>query len=149
MRELRPLIRFIEKDYLFKLIFVLALFALVPFAEIFLFVFLGHLLGNWLVIVLAVTAALPGVLIGQGQLREILPRLRENLREGRYPGADFANLVGLLVVGVLLVTPGFITDVLGYLLFIPALRGIVAKALARGLNRNLGDLSSYLGLREL
>ncbi|HTP57339.1 MAG TPA: hypothetical protein VMM82_00385, partial [Spirochaetia bacterium] len=63
MRELRLLIRLIEKDYLFKLIFALLLYSLVPLAEVFFFIYLGNLIGNWLVIVLAALAGLPGVLI--------------------------------------------------------------------------------------
>ena len=149
MRELRLFIQFIEKDYLFKLVFALALFALVPFAEIMFFLFLTTLLRNWLVMVLALTIGLPGVLVAQGQLQDLLPRLREKIRDGRYPGPEFVDLLGVLVSGLFLLTPGFLTDVLGYLLLVPAVRGMAARALARRMGRGLRELSDYLRLREL
>lgn len=149
MREMRLFLRFIEKDYLFKLIFALAVYALVPFAEILFVIYLGYLIGNWLVVVLAVLAGLPGVLIAQSQLQEILPRLRGKIRGGQYPGAEMADLLGILVAGVFLVTPGFITDVLGYLLLVPVLRTVLARALAKKLDRGMRDFSNYLRLREL
>ncbi|MGA2763544.1 MAG: FxsA family protein [Spirochaetia bacterium] len=146
---MRLFLRFIEKDYLFKLIFALALYAIVPFVEILFVIYLGYLIGNWLVVVLAVLAGLPGVLIAQSQLQEILPRLRGKIRGGQYPGAEMVDLLGILVAGVFLVTPGFITDVLGYLLLVPVLRTVLARALAKKLDRGMKELSNYLRLREL
>jgi UPF0716 protein FxsA len=149
MRELRLFIQFIENDFLFKLIGALLVYALVPFAEIIFFIYLGNLIGNWLVLVLAVVAGLPGVLIAHSQLQEVLQRLRAKLRDGQYPGAEFVDLLGLLVGGIFLLTPGFITDALGYLLLVPLLRGFLGRALARKMSRRMRDFYDYLRLNEL
>jgi UPF0716 protein FxsA len=149
MRELRLFVQFIEKDFLFKLIFVLLLYSLVPLAEIVFFIYLGNLIGNWLVIVLAVLVGLPGVLIGQNQLQDVLARLRTKIRDQQYPGSEFVDLLGILAGGVFLVTPGFLTDVLGYLMLVPSLRDVLGRAVARKMDRSLKDIYDYLRLREL
>ncbi len=149
MRELRLLIQLIEKDHLFKLIFALLLYSLVPLAEIFFFIYLGNVLGNWLVVVLAALAGIPGVLIAHGQAQDGVNRLQQKLTSGQYPGRVFADLLGLLVGCVFLLTPGFLTDVAGYLLLIPSVRERVARWLARKMDKGMRDLSSSLRLREL
>jgi UPF0716 protein FxsA len=149
MRELRLFIQFIEKDFLFKLIFALLLYSLVPLAEIVFFIYLTSLIRNWLVLVVAVLVGLPGVLIAQSQLREILERLTGRIRSGQYPGKEFVDLLGILVAGIFLVTPGFLTDVLGYLLLVPLLRTVLARALARKLDKGLKEVFDFLRLREL
>ncbi|HVP19843.1 MAG TPA: FxsA family protein [Spirochaetia bacterium] len=149
MRELRLLLRFIEKDYLFKLIFVLLLYSLVPFAEILFFIYLTTLIRNWLVLVVAVLIGLPGVLVAQSQLQEILQHLKARLRSRAYPGAEIADLLGILVAGVLLVTPGFLTDVVGYLLLVPLLRARLARVLARKLEKTFSELADFLRLQRL
>ena len=149
MRELRLLIQLIEKDYLFKLIFALLLYSLVPLAEIFFFIYLGSALGNWLVVMLAALAGIPGVLVAQGQARDGANRLQQTLKTGQYPGMELANLLGLLVGCLFLLTPGFLTDVAGYLLLVPSVRERLARWLARKMDKGMRDLSDSLRLREL
>ncbi len=149
MRELRLFIQAIEKDFLFKLIFALLVYSLVPLGEIVFFIYLTTLIRNWLVLVLAVLIGLPGVLIVQNQLTEILERLRSRIRVGEHPGAELVDLLGILVAAVFLVTPGFLTDVLGYLLLVPTLRVTLARALAKKLQRSSRELFDFLKLREL
>jgi len=149
MRELRLFLQSIERDFFFKLVFALAVFCLVPAAEIFFFIYLGSLIGNWLVFILALLAGLPGVLIAQSQLHDVLERLRAKIRGEQYPGGELVDLLGILASGLLLVTPGFLTDVAGYLLLVPSLRGILARAFARKMDRGLKELSYFLRLREL
>jgi len=149
MRDTRLLFQLIEKDYLFKLILALALFALVPFVEILFVIYLGYLIGNWLVVVLAVLAGLPGVLVGHAQLEDIRDRIRARIRAGAFPGSELSDLLCVLVAGALLLTPGFLTDILGYLLLVPLVRSAVARMLARKLDRGLHDIYEYFRLREL
>ena len=149
MRELRLFIQLIEKDFLFKLIFALLLFSLIPLAEIIFFIYLTTLVRNWLVLVLAVLVGLPGVLVAQNQVQDALERLRGKILRREYPGPEFVDLLGILASAIFLVTPGFLTDLLGYLLLVPSLRAVLARALARRMDRGLKELYDYLRLGEL
>jgi UPF0716 protein FxsA len=149
MRETHNFIHAVGRDFFFKLILILLLYSLVPLAEIFLFIYLGELIGNYLVLILAAVAGMAGALIAFGQAQGAMERLRAQLRAGRYPGREFADLAGIIVAGVLLVTPGFITDLCGYLLMIPALRDGLRDILKVKLEKSFREIYAYLRLSSL
>ena len=143
------MLTFLDRDYLFRLILVLLLYSLIPLAEIFLFIYLASLIGNWLVLVLAAVAGIAGALAAGGELRRIRARYREQVRGGRAVGPEVVDLAGVTVAAILLITPGFISDVCGYLLLIPALRRAAGRALARRLKAGFRDLYDQLRLSTL
>jgi len=149
MKETRHFIHAVGKDFLFKLILILLLYSLVPLAEIFLFIYLGELIGNYLVLIIAAVAGMGGALIALSQAQAARERLRAQLKAGRYPGREFADLAGIIVSGILLITPGFITDLLGYLLMIPALRDAVRGMIGKKLEKSFNDIYAYLRLSSL
>lgn len=149
MLEPRLLLRFLDKEFLVRMVFVLLLYSLVPLGEIMLFLYLGELIGNYLVIALAAVVGLVGVLIGVTQMRRTLDRLRVKVRKGKYPGREFVDLAAMLVSSVLLLTPGFITDMAGFLLLVPVLRQALGRAIARRLDRNFREVYEYLKLYDL
>ena len=143
MRDLRPAVRSPDRGF-FTLVLALVLYAVVPFGEIFLFVWLGYTISIWLVLAIAAVVGLPGVLVAVNEARRILPRLRERIRDGRPPGREVASLAGILAGCLFLITPGFITDVLGYLLFVPSFRARLTRALVRALKGSYRDLQRWL-----
>jgi UPF0716 protein FxsA len=120
-----------DRALLFKLILLALLYALFPLAEVFLFLYLGNLLGNYLVLILTVVAGVPGAFIGLDQARRSVAHLRQRLRETGTAPNELGDLVALLVAGVFLITPGFLTDIAGYLLLVPGFRRSVSLRLAR------------------
>jgi len=130
--------RLLEGDLLFKLIGLFLLYALLPLAEVFLFVYLGRLMGNFLVLVLALAAGVAGAAVAFRQAQREMGRLKDRVSTGKDPSADFAELAGILLGAVLLATPGFITDVCGYALFLPRVRRWAGQGLAKILAARLG-----------
>ena len=146
MTEVRLVLKLLDRDFLFRVILALLLYSLVPLGEIFLFLYLGDLIGNYLILLLAAVAGLPGVLIAMGQIRRILDHLKAKIRDSAYPGKEFVDLVGILIGSLLLLTPGFVTDVVGYLLLVPFLRDRLAKVIARKLDSHFREVYEYLKL---
>ena len=149
MTELRLLFRFLDREFLFRLLFALLLYSIVPLSEIFLFLWLGELVGNYLILAVAAVVGLVGVLIAMREVRVTLERLRARIRRNEYPGREFMDLAGILVGGLLLLTPGFITDFVGFLLFLPFFRRAVGGAITRRLDRSLREVYEYLRLEEM
>jgi UPF0716 protein FxsA len=147
MTDTRPLLRLLDRDYLFKLILFLLAYSLVPIAEIILFVYLGSLIGNYLTFAIAAVAGIGGALVMLSQARRTRERLREKIRRGADTGEDLAEAAGILLSGVLLVTPGFITDALGYVLLVPAVRAAAGRLIVRRLGPAVGDIHDYLRAR--
>ena len=110
---------------MFKILFLL--FVTVPLVEIYFLIQVGQNIGALSTILLCIlTAALGAVLLRiQGILT--LMRAREKLRRGEIPADNLLEGLILLITGVLLLTPGFVTDVLGFLCLVPSLRSMLAR----------------------
>ena len=108
------------------------LFALligVPLIEIYLFVELGGSIGTWPTIGLVVLTAVAGSAMLRAQGRRVLARAQEKIHRGEPPVADLLDGIGLLLAGALLLTPGFLTDGVGFALLLPAARRWLASRL--------------------
>jgi UPF0716 protein FxsA len=149
MTDMRSVLKTLERDQLFKIILALAIYALVPLAEIFLFIYLGDLIGNYLVLVMAAVAGIAGMLVVIGQLRGARERLKARIAQGKYPGRQYVELAGIIVAAVLLITPGFITDCAGYLLLIPAVRRATGRLVVKKLQRSFREIYDQLRLSAL
>lgn len=102
--------------------FFLLLFIGVPLIEIALFIQVGGQLGVFNTVALVVLTAIIGVALLRWQGLETLTRARARMERGQMPAREMAEGLMLLVAGALLLTPGFFTDALGFLLLIPHLR---------------------------
>ncbi len=103
-------------------ILLLAAFIGVPLLEIAVFIQVGGLIGLWPTLALVILTAA----IGSWQLRAqglaTLSRARGQMDAGRLPARELFDGLCLLFAGALLLTPGFVTDAFGLLLFLPAFR---------------------------
>jgi UPF0716 protein FxsA len=104
----------------------LALLAL-PIAEIAMFIVVGGWIGVLPTIGLIFASSLAGALLLRFQGLGNLQRLRTALQRGDVPAGEVADGAMILLAGLLLITPGFITGALGLLLFIPPLRKLFWK----------------------
>jgi UPF0716 protein FxsA len=149
MTEFRLLFRFLDKDFLFRLIFILLLYSIVPIAEIFLFLWLGEVVGNYLILAIAAVVGLIGMLFALREVHVTLERLRARIRRHEYPGSEFVDLAGILAGSILLLTPGFITDFVGFLLLIPFFRRLIGRLVTRRMDRTLHEVYEYLQLSDI
>ena len=109
---------------MFKILFLL--FLTVPLIEIYFLIQVGQHIGALSTILLCIlTAALGAILLRIQGLLTLL-RAREKLQRGEIPADNLLEGLILLVAGVLLLTPGFVTDVIGFLCLVPSLRSLLA-----------------------
>jgi len=94
-------------------------------------------LGNTLAIVILTGVA--GAFLARAQGMLVLARIRRDLAEGRMPAPQLMDGMMILIAGVLLITPGLITDAVGFLLLVPAVRGAVRAWLRRKLEEKFRD----------
>lgn len=98
------------------------LLVLVPAAEIGLLLYFGQILGVWPTIFLIVLTGFLGAYLAKQQGLETIRKTQEQLRRGMMPGDAILDGVSILVGGTLLLTPGFVTDIMGILLLAPPTR---------------------------
>jgi UPF0716 protein FxsA len=106
---------------------LLAVFIVLPLLEIALLVKLGAVLGFWPTFGLVIATAIAGTTILHHQGFAVLRRTQEALAEGHPPIGPVVDGVFLLMSGLMLITPGLITDSFGLLLLVPPVRRAIAR----------------------
>ena len=109
----------------------LTLFILVPFTEIALFIKLGSSLGTFNTLLLVIATAVLGAWLVRQQGFQTLANIRNQMSAGHLPAMEMAEGVALLFAGALLLTPGFLTDTIGFCLLTPPVRRAWIKFLGR------------------
>lgn len=104
------------------LLLLLTIFVLIPAAELYVLIEVGSEIGALTTIWLVILTALVGGWMVRQQGLGVMFRMREQMQRGEPPAIEILEGALLLVMGVLLLLPGFITDTLGFLLLIPPLR---------------------------
>ena len=110
---------------------VTALFIAVPLIEIYLFTVVGAAVGGLSTVVLVILTAMIGVSLLRAQGLQTLARLQQQAAQGRLPADTLFEGAALLLGGVLLLTPGFMTDSLGFLCLLPTTRKRLIQSLLR------------------
>ncbi|ELI5737710.1 membrane protein FxsA [Vibrio fluvialis] len=108
---------------------LLILFIAVPVIEIGLFIQVGGVLGLWPTIALVLITAFVGASLVRSQGLHTLMTVQQRMQNGEIPAQQIVEGVMLAVAGVLLLTPGFMTDAMGMLILLPAPRAMLAKYL--------------------
>ena len=102
--------------------FLFLLFIFMPVIEIWVMIDIGSIIGaGWTVLAILATAAIGASLV-RFQGLGVYSRLNQTAARGEIPAMEMIEGLCLLISGVLLLTPGFITDTLGFLMLIPPLR---------------------------
>ena len=115
---------------------LLLLFLVVPLAEIYLLIQAGGAIGALNTVALVVFTAVVGAWLLRLQGLATLRRVQQSLEQGELPETALVEGVLLLLAGALLLTPGFLTDVVGFVLLVPGSRVALARAvIARGVLR--------------
>lgn len=109
---------------------LLIIFIIVPIIEIALFIQVGGWLGLWPTLAIVVLTAVIGTYLLRLQGMAELAKLQGSMQGNGSPVDPIANGALILVAGVLLLTPGFFTDAVGFALLTPPVRAVVIKWLA-------------------
>lgn len=121
---------------------LLALIIVVPALEIWLLISIGQYIGPWLTIILIILTGILGAWLAKYQGLEALRNAQQKMSYGQMPGDVIIDGLCILVGGVLLLTPGFISDSIGFFLLIPVTRNIVKPFIIRGI-RNRMDMGQF------
>ncbi len=106
---------------------LLIIFILIPIIEIGLFIQVGGFIGMWKTIAIVIITAIIGTTLLRRQGISTMARLQSSLQTGENPVDPIAHGALILVSGVLLLTPGFFTDGIGFTLLVPQIRAALIK----------------------
>lgn len=124
---------------------LILIFIVVPLIEILLLIEIGNRIGALNTILVIVLTAILGASMMRHQGFTIMRNIQRDLSEGRMPTVELINGALVLVGGIVLLTPGFFTDAVGFILLIPATRGFIRKKIQRRIRRKIesGDIHIF------
>lgn len=111
------------------------LFLVVPFVELFVILQVGREIGALNTIALLVLVSVVGAWLVKREGLSVVRRAQERVNKGAVPGRELVDGVLILFAGALLLTPGFVTDLVAVLLLLPPVRAGVRTAATRQLRR--------------
>jgi UPF0716 protein FxsA len=121
------------------------LFVVVPLAELYVIVQVAGQIGIWWTVVLLFADSILGTILMRSQGRAAWRRFNEATAEGRIPGREVADGALIILGGAFLLTPGFLTDIIGFLLLIPPTRALFRRSVV-GLFARRSPLG-YVGMK--
>ncbi|NVK34204.1 MAG: FxsA family protein [Rhodobacteraceae bacterium] len=108
-------------------LYVIALIICLPLIEIAVFIQAGSVIGAVPTILLTVLTAFAGTVMLRQQGLSLVMRMQRDINAGKRPEEDIMNGALIVVAAVFLLIPGFVTDTIGLLLFLPPVRGQLAR----------------------
>ncbi len=143
------LLQMFDFRYLLKNLLLLLLLALLPFGDMVLLLFLGELVGRYLVFAAAIATGLLGFFLGLFFIQRQLKKVRTSVKKGVDPQRVFSSLAGVILGSLFLLFPGFITDTIGLIMLLPLFREIIGKVIIRRLGVPVKEINEFLKLYDM
>lgn len=106
---------------------LLFLFIFIPIIELYLLILLGSRIGPMPTLGLIVFTGFLGASLARAQGLSTLRKIQEEMRKGRPPAQELVEGVMILIGGIVLLTPGILTDLFGFALLLPGFRKSIAQ----------------------
>ena len=119
-------------------------FTIIPVSEIYILIAIGGQIGILPSIGLVILTGIVGASLARSQGLQTLGRIRDSFQQGVVPGEELLNALLIAIAGIVLLTPGFLTDAAGLFLLVPATRTLCREWLKRRIElvyaqRNVGN----------
>jgi len=122
--------------------YLLLLFIFIPVIEIALLIEVGSIIGTANTIAVILLTAIIGAYMVKHEGLGVMYRIQQSMNQGIFPAEEMINGMMILVSGALLLTPGFFTDVIGFLMVIPVTRNLIKSVARRIIEKKIS--SRYL-----
>lgn len=122
------------------------LFVTVPVLELFIFLVLGQRIGIGATFAIILLTGFLGAYLAKSQGLKALARYQESLAQGRLPHEAIIDSLLILVAGVLLLTPGFLTDGIGFALLAPSIRDVIRGRLEKSIKERITVVGQDMGM---
>jgi UPF0716 protein FxsA len=113
------------------------LFIGVPFAELYVLIQVGHAIGVLNTLGLLLLVSIVGAWLAKREGIGVIRRMQAALNAGRVPGSELVDGFLILLAAALMLTPGFLTDIVAIFLLLPPVRAVVRRTLRRSFTRRI------------
>ena len=127
---------------------LLALFVGVPLVELLLLIEIGQRIGTLPTIALIVVTGILGATLARQQGFRVLRQIQDEVAQGQVPTSAMVDGVIVLIAAAVLLTPGILTDAVGFACLVPAVRVRIRRLLRRRLERAVADADITIDVRK-
>ena len=113
------------------------LFTIIPVIELTLLIKVGSFIGALNTVIIVILTALIGAYMVKLEGIGVMSRIRRSMEEGVFPAEELIDGMMILVAGTLLLTPGFFTDLIGFLIVFPVSRAFIKKIAKRYIRKKI------------
>ena len=106
-------------------------FTIIPVLEIYLLIKLGTVLGALNTVIIVILTGIIGAALARFEGLKTMIRIKEGLNRGEIPAEGMLDALLILIAGIFLLTPGFLTDIAGLLILIPQMRTLLKRWLRK------------------
>lgn len=149
MHRTKGLLRLFESGFVSRLFLLLLLLSIPGIADGYVLLSLGEHYAKYAVLAAVAITGFLAVLFVLNSAAGTIATIRRRIADGEYPGREYAQLAGLLLAGVLLLIPGFFTDAVGLLCYLPPLRRLVGMAITARHASFLREAYEYLKIGDI
>lgn len=114
---------------------LLALFTIVPIGELYLLIKIGEYIGAGPTILIVLVTGIAGAFLARQQGAKVWLQIRNEMEAGRFPADRLIDALLMLIAGAVLITPGIVTDLLGFTILVPLTRAPIRKWVKKRLRR--------------
>lgn len=122
--------------------FLLA-FGLISLAEMATFFWVESRIGLLPALGIAIGTAIIGSFLVRRAGLSVLARIREKVNQGRVPGRELSDGAAVLVSGAFLISPGFLTDIAGFLLLFPPIQGLIYRSVSSRISARVTTFTTF------
>ena len=115
------------------------LFTLIPVIELSLLIEIGSYIGILNTVIIVILTALVGAYMVRMEGMGVMYRIQKNMQEGQFPAEEMISGAMILVAGALLLTPGFFTDIIGFLMVIPLSRNYISNWIKKYIEKKMSN----------
>ena len=143
----------IVKYYEFKGIFLynsimgfklFLLLVIIPIVELAILIKVGSIIGTLNTIIVVILTAVIGAYMVRLEGLGVLSRIQQNMVQGVFPAEELINGVMILIAGALLLTPGFFTDIIGFLMVFPVSRNVIKRFVKRYIEKRINYIHMHI-----
>jgi len=102
-------------------------FTLIPVIELYILIQIGTVIGSFSTILLIISTGIAGAYLARAQGMQTMMKVRSSMQQGIMPTEDLVDAVIILAAGIVLLTPGLLTDLFGLLLLFPPSRTLIKR----------------------
>lgn len=139
---------FTQKDHLIRFFSSLFGFGILVLGDGFVLVRVARIYGVYLALALQGIITLAATIVLGGTIHSLINKIQNDAMHGRFDKRRYATLAAVVIAGVLLVVPGFVTDAVGFVLYLPPGRILFAFIFARRHGDSLAKVHEYITLEH-